>query len=188
MRSWRPPGRQRQSIGHAACCQDWSAPRSGRGGRRFKSCHSAQYLAHSRNLSGQIFGQIALVTVLRPKLHATHEEGQAHARSYRGRTRRARASATLLPRLWHKPDPGWRGQHGHAVGSRSFVGGDRSTSRRPGGHACRARADRGRGDGQALQVGGSTSSWTTPARAGSRACATASSVSHYRNGQAKLSS
>jgi hypothetical protein len=35
---------------------------------------------------------------------------------------------------------------------------------------------------------GSTSSWTTPTRAGRRACATASSVSHYRNGQAKLSS
>jgi hypothetical protein len=56
------------------------------------------------------------------------------------------------------------------------------------GHVYRARADRSRGDGQALRVGGSTSLWTTPARVGSRACATASSVSHYRNGQAKLSS
>jgi hypothetical protein len=47
-----------------------SAPRSGRGGRRFKSCHSDQLSRRSDHLRGQLCGTKLTSDNLAPRFHA----------------------------------------------------------------------------------------------------------------------
>ena len=70
------PGRNALAISRAgafsgACrsvAQPGRAPRSGRGGRRFKSCHSDQYLAHFPN--GSATGYATASRILRCRVNA----------------------------------------------------------------------------------------------------------------------
>ena len=49
---YKGAARAPEATGYRSVAQSGSAPRSGRGGRRFKSCHSDHYLAGSRASTG----------------------------------------------------------------------------------------------------------------------------------------